>query len=239
MSSPWFDHVWNAVGTSCSRECCALFALHRDLNILKRLPMGARVLVGPADLFGSHVPDEVVRDIFVLMARHPHLVFRVLTQNPYRMEQWFGSWAGNALQEWVFEMGESWPLANIELGVRVGDQEQADSYIGALVASPTASRFIVIDHMRSSIDLEGISCPAGCYSKDQTQSCSVCVKIEPPICKDGSYNALREGIDEVIITRIKLELGGFSKELLWREDIIEQCKTNKVRITLPTPPPLR
>lgn len=106
----WFEHVWNPVGTACARECCAMFVVRRDLSVLVHLPPATRVLVGPSDLFGAHVPDNVIRDIFVLMARHPEIQFRVLTRNPNRMEQWFGCWAASEIQEWTGQMGVSYPL---------------------------------------------------------------------------------------------------------------------------------
>ncbi|TAL44696.1 MAG: DUF5131 family protein [Salinibacterium sp.] len=233
MSRPlhWFDHIWNAVGTSCARECCAMFVLRRDLSVLKHLQAGTRVLVGPSDLFGSHVPDPIIRDILLIMARNPRLRFRVLTRNAYRMEQWFGCWASSELQQMV----EDWPLVNVELGVLIRDQDSADSYVGALVATPAQHRFIVVDRLKGEVDLEEMTCPAGVYSQDQMRACSICVGTEPPICQDGNYNALREGIDEVILAAPVLG-PGHSDEPAWRGNIIGQCNKNNVSIFRPRPP---
>jgi len=169
------------------------------------------------------VPDGVIRDLFMVMARHPMQNFRVLVEHAHRMEQWFGSWACHTLQQWLAESGIDWPLPNVHLGVVVWDQDTLEDRVGPLVASPAVSRFIVVPKFWGMIDPTEITCPSGVYSPEQIRACSICNGV-PAICYNGKFNALRGGIDEVILLDDRLD----DRSVLWHDELRELCDRYQV-----------
>jgi hypothetical protein len=218
----WFDQVWNPVGVDCARACCTEHAQRIGLVRLAGWA-GQRVLVGPAYLFDTRVPDDVIRDMFMVMAKYPQHVFRVLAKNTYRMEQWFGTWACHQVEEWAISINVDWPLPNVQLGIVVSDQETLEDRIGSLLASPAVARFIVVDKFRGFIDLTHVICPAEIYSKEQVRACSICNGVRA-ICEDGQYNALRGGIDEVVLCDINLD----EASALFHDDLCAKCDEHQV-----------
>lgn len=104
-----------------------------------------------SDLFHESLPDEVIADIFMVMALARRHTFQVLTKRPERMRQWFAgnvSAAGRLIGyvrprrgDWTAVEGPTWPLPNVWLGVSVEGAGHEDR-IAHLLAVPAAVRFV-------------------------------------------------------------------------------------------------
>lgn len=232
--SRWFDRIWDPVGLGgCTRECCAIFYARSSIARMRYWKDPYVVLVGPGDLFGTHVRDDVIKDIYMIMAKMPQHRFRVLVRNIYKMEQWFGTYECMSLQEHFAMDDMEWPPPNIELGVVVVDELTGSERIGTLVATPAATRFVVIDRLQTAIDLTDIECPSGAYDQDQARSCTLCAGGEQNVCRDGRYNCLAEGIDTVILADAVMGRGP-EMEPAWRGEIVTQCELHGVQVIRPT-----
>lgn len=219
----WFDRVWYPFGT-CDKPCCMLFQARIKIDRLQRW-RPCRILVGGiVDLFASRIPDEVIRDLFFVMAKNPRHRFRIVTRDAFRMEQWFGSHASTELQKSLIEADVQYPCENIDLGIIARTQVELHDQLGALVSSPAARRFIVFDRIHGPIDLTDIDCPGMVYEKSQVTSCRVCFGKEY-ICDRGRYNALVEDIHEVIVGPVTLGDGE-----IWRQEIMDQCEDHHVNV---------
>ncbi len=222
-SSGWFDRIWNPTGVDCRRQCCSMFAARTGIMRLDLWP-GQRILVGPDDLFDAVVPDNVIRDLYTVMAKRSQHTFKILTHNAYRMEQWYGTWASRQVQEWMAEQDKDWPPDNITLGISTAtDEENFDEQVGALIGSPAIHRFVVVPKFSTYHDLTDVGCPGGTYRKEQVRSCGVCSGNDA-VCRDGRYNALVEGISEVIICDRELD----NVTAMWSDDLAAKCEEHGV-----------
>lgn len=184
---------------------------------------GTRVLVGPVDLWNSEIPDQVIRDLFLAMASLPQHRFRIVTENAYRMEQWFGTTAAAELEAWMADCEIPWPLPWVALGILVHDQESLEDRLGGLLGSPASERIVVINGHKNHIDLTDVGCPAGIYEASQVSSCSLC-DGEREFCRDGRYNALVDGITEVVLCDRNLD----NVTAIMADNIEDQCSMHMV-----------
>lgn len=221
----WVDRVWSPLGKICQHTCCTVFAARSQISALDTWEDGTRVLVRP-DLFNSRIPDEVIRDLFMVMARNPHLTFKVLTAEPARMEQWFGTWASSQVADWMAKSDRNWPCDNIELGIVVRDQDQGEYDLASLLGAPAVRRFVILNDIIEPINLTDIECPGGIYEATQVKSCSMCDGKEGA-CRYGRYNALALGVHEVLIGR---QAEPFDDLNNWRSDVVAQCQAHGVSI---------
>jgi hypothetical protein len=222
----WANGEWNPIYRHPHATCCALFLARLRISQLGRWRRPMRLLVGGNDLFGTGIPDDAIRDIYRTMMDYPAHTFLVVTKNAFRMEQWFGSWAGTELQEWAMDQDIDWPPQNIHLGIVAHDQDTLDDRLGALIASPARSRFVVFYKVHSRINLMDVECPRG-YGPEFTRSCEIC-QGSLSVCYNGVYNALKQGIDEVVLLRARGpdDLLQLQLEL----DLTEQCRQHNVPI---------
>lgn len=155
-----------------------------------------------SDLFHENVPDDFIKEVFVIMARSPLQTFQVLTKRSSRMEQWFGSWAGHEAAREAAELEVEWPLPNVWLGVSVETQDWAGDRIPGLLNVPAAVRFVSAEPLLEDLDL---------------------MLVEDPT-EGGYFNALEQGIDWVIVG---CESGAALKrremEEWWVRDLRRQC----------------
>ncbi|MBB3937720.1 phage Gp37/Gp68 family protein [Aureimonas phyllosphaerae] len=124
------------------------------------------------DLFAEGVTDEMLDQVFAVMALAPQHTFQVLTKRPDRMRDYCrrvdergrhpsmnaaaalaatGCWNTPALDLRV------WPLPNVWLGVSAEDQRRADERIPALLDTPAAVRWVSAEPMLGPIDFTSIS----------------------------------------------------------------------------------
>lgn len=103
------------------------------------------------DLFAEFVTDEMIDRVFAVMALCPQHTFQVLTKRSARMRAYVTArpqaiWDRHALavEPKASERLKAldWPLPNVWLGVSAEDQENADSRIPDLLATPAAVRFV-------------------------------------------------------------------------------------------------
>ncbi|KMO18874.1 phage Gp37/Gp68 family protein [Methylobacterium indicum] len=133
------------------------------------------------DLFHEGVPDDVLDQVFAVMALAPQHTFQVLTKRADRMRAYMTDpGAPRRIHALVCDMAilfaldvvliadpamerhappgprvmlGAWPLANVWLGVSVEDQRRADERIPDLLATPAAVRWISAEPLLGPIDL--------------------------------------------------------------------------------------
>lgn len=136
------------------------------------------------DLFGEWVPDELIDQVFGVMALCPQHTFQVLTKRADRMRRWMtetgpeydmeiGDTSGRLTRKGAVLLEahglrkknagagrsiEQWPLPNVWLGVTAGTQKSADERIPHLKETPAALRFLSCEPLleRVEVDLNGI-----------------------------------------------------------------------------------
>lgn len=182
-----------------------------------------------SDLFHPDVPDDFIGSVFAVMGQADRQTFMVLTKRADRMEQWFGSWAAAEAIEFLADLGYEWPLPNVWVGVSAENQEEADRRIPSLIATPAAIRFVSAEPLLGTIDLERIECPV--YRDEKNHSvvaqCGMCPDRDDSCCQNGFFNAMKEGIDWVIVG---CETG--PRKLVrpmdsqWVRDLRDQCVRN-------------
>ncbi|MBA5778234.1 phage Gp37/Gp68 family protein [Stappia sp. F7233] len=131
------------------------------------------------DLFHEAVPDEVLDEVFAIMALCPQHTFQVLTKRSKRMREYLrdpntpfrvadmatvvgrhlpdghpgwqrGNWRASPIIGCT--QPANWPLTNVWIGVSVEDQTRADERIPDLLATPTAIRFVSAEPLLGPVD---------------------------------------------------------------------------------------
>jgi protein gp37 len=129
-----------------------------------------------SDLFGKFVPFAYAAACFGVMAATPRHTYQVLTKRAARLLKW-SSWIAGFEKEdgppptFVCEteaenhgaeidrLEPPWPLANVHLGVSVGDRKHGLPRIALLRRVPAALRFLSIEPLLEDLgelDLTGI-----------------------------------------------------------------------------------
>jgi protein gp37 len=121
------------------------------------------------DLFLEHIPDEMIDQVFAIMALAPQHTFQVLTKRAKRMEDYFattnspGYERRDKIDNQAGEFGachcnldapNRWPLPNVWLGVSVEDQIRADERIPLLLQTPAKIRFLSCEPLLGPINLD-------------------------------------------------------------------------------------
>lgn len=134
------------------------------------------------DLFHENVPDEVIDQIFAVMALARQHTFIVTTKRPERMAEYMisrlGLFQGKA-PSWEHPVQKKieriinerptpedaglwkWPLPNVWLGVSVENQATADERIPALLETPAAVRWLSCEPLLGPVDLRFVYEPEG------------------------------------------------------------------------------
>lgn len=186
----WCDRVWNPI-SGCSHSgspgCDHCYArrmaqrlkgrfgypaddpfrvtLHRDrLEEPWRWRKRSRVFIcSMGDLFHEDVPHRFIQDVINalylgpkdLWNETPH-TYIVLTKRPERMRDFFGDWTP---EDW-----NDWP--HLWLGVTAENQQRADERIPILLQIPAKVKFVSIEPMLGSVDLDGYLEPQCCTVAD-------------------------------------------------------------------------
>lgn len=171
----WADEVWNPVTgcTKVSQGCKNCYAeriakrfwkprkfdqvrCHPDrLDDPRAWIKPRRVFVNSmSDLFHPDVPLDFILAIFYRMGQHDRHKYIVLTKRPHRMLKFFHYWSETnrvQINEGLpfFEP----PMQNVWLGVSVEDQKTADERIPLLLQTPAAVRFVSVEPMLESVDI--------------------------------------------------------------------------------------
>jgi len=127
------------------------------------------------DLFADFVSDNMLDQVFAIMALSPQHVFQVLTKRPERLRAYVqaqaeGSrhvgdhvdiWQTKGLIPegvdtfggWIGSPDRPRPLPNVWLGVSVEDQAAADERIPLLLETPAAMRWLSCEPLLGPVDL--------------------------------------------------------------------------------------
>lgn len=124
-----------------------------------------------SDLFHESVPDEIIDQVFAVMAETPWHTFQVLTKraarmrqyltNPLRMQLVSGTACilGAAGKIRGLEDPQPWPLPNVILMVSAERQQEADERIPELLATPATRRGVSLEPLLGPINLKRIVLP--------------------------------------------------------------------------------
>lgn len=141
-----------------SRDLVEIRAVNLDVPLRWRTPR--RIFVeSMSDLFAEFVPDELIDQVFAVMALSPQHTFQVLTKRPERMRAYLATAGDRACCDGITNAAAEldttrltdkqfcerlnvWPLPNVHLGVSVEDQATADERIPLLLQTPAAVRFV-------------------------------------------------------------------------------------------------
>lgn len=158
----WCDATWNPV-VGCSKVspgCDNCYAEVLTRRWPSRFPRGfavdlkrhrlgdpqrwrkpRRIFVNSmSDLFHPQVPDEFVRQVWLMMAWTPHHTFQVLTKRPHRMKHKI-----ETLRLPLYH--------HIWVGTSVEDQRFYDNRVLPLTGIPAPVRFLSIEPLLGPIDL--------------------------------------------------------------------------------------
>lgn len=164
-----------------------------------------------SDLFYENFSDELIDQVFAVMALSPQHTFQVLTKRAERMLQYFErhDTRGRVLHSACFDHKKDdlliacakwnvrghldipWPLPNVWLGVSAERQQEADERIPHLLQTPAAVRFVSCEPLLGALDLgQWLTPKRGCANCGDGQQDGKC--CDEPIVVDS--NAL----DQVI-----------------------------------------
>ncbi|MCC4299348.1 DUF5131 family protein [Aurantimonas coralicida] len=146
------------------------------------------------DLFAEGVTDDMLDQVFAVMALAPQHVFQVLTKRPVRMRDYLRTRAGDWMLHWPDAARKAGallgdmrtikelrlPLPNVWLGVSVEDQRRADERIPILLDTPAAVRWISAEPLLGPVDLTSIDTGSGWVDSLQSY-------IHYPMPSDGHF----------------------------------------------------
>lgn len=123
-----------------------------------------------SDLFFEAIPDELIDQVFAVMALASRHTFQVLTKRAVRMRDYLrgcdnGSHIWTARPRIINRMAKfaksfgipKFPLPNVWLGVSVEDQERADQRIPKLLDTPAAIRFLSCEPLLGPLHLRVVN----------------------------------------------------------------------------------
>jgi protein gp37 len=184
----WTDATWNPV-SGCSKVStgCTNCYAERDWARLSKNPKSPyfgraftdvrchperldqplrwrrprRIFVNSmSDLFHEDVPFDFVRQVCIVMTKAAQHTFQILTKRPERMRSFF-SLGAQLFPDSAFQLAP-----NIWLGASIEDQATADKRIPVLLETPAAVRFLSIEPMLESIDIDRYLWSAGGLDED-------------------------------------------------------------------------
>jgi protein gp37 len=120
-----------------------------------------------SDMFHKDISDDLLAQMFAVMAATPQHTYQILTKrhgrmrsllaNPAFVERFDAEFLDLTVNRFPHLAVEhwGWPLPNVHLGVSCEDQQWADVRIPALLATPAAVRFLSCEPLLGPIDLAG------------------------------------------------------------------------------------
>ena len=150
-------------------------------------PRPRRIFVeNQSDLFAEWVTDEMLDQVFAVMALCPQHIFQVLTKRSERMLAYLGVGENSLMYRWGFfasyamylhtgvndvdrdsSLAPKWPLPNVWLGVTVENQAAAKR-IWTLLETPAAVRFVSCEPLLGTVDLDAIEALCKTWRKGAT-----------------------------------------------------------------------
>jgi protein gp37 len=124
-----------------------------------------------SDLFHENLADDVIDDVFAVMAAAWHHTFQVLTKRPARMLAYMTSTSNGAKRQMHVQSSLNqlqhrnpkrelrpyvpWPLPNVWLGTSTEDQATLDERVQQLLWTPAAVRWISAEPLLGPLNLAG------------------------------------------------------------------------------------
>jgi len=154
-----------------------------------------------SDLFHEDVPRDFIGVAFAIMRECGRHTFQILTKRPERMRD---------VVSWI-RASETGPISpNIQLGVSVERQREADERIPLLLQTPAAVRFLSVEPQLAHVDLSGGESIDGMPVVNPLTGANWC---DPPIPR----------IDWVICGG-ESGPGARPFNLAWAESLLAQCR---------------
>lgn len=193
---------------------------------------GRRVFVcSMTDLFLEQHTDEMIDQVFAVMALASQHTFQVLTKRPERMQEYLAGWSeggmtrvdvlknegeryalatgrGSIIDIETSEGTRPWPLPNVWLGVSAEDQQRAEERIPFLLETPAAVRWVSYEPALGPINFEKI----GKFRNEDLSALEECVG-----------HVERAKLDWVVVGG---ESGPGARPFTpgWAMDVINQCR---------------
>jgi len=134
-----------------------------------------RVFVGDmSDLFHKDRDPRIISKTFAVIARASHIDFQVLTKRSDVLLDYITGTAAADLARQLYNLNkliesggaqgrglDQWPLPNVWLGVSVENQAAAEARIPNLLATPAALRFLSVEPLLESVDLQRLKVGEG------------------------------------------------------------------------------
>jgi protein gp37 len=177
----------------------------------------ATIFVGDMfDLFHEAIPVEMIAEVLRVAWKLKRHTFQFLTKRAERMQRLVSA----AQQKWEVEFDET-----MWFGVSVESQQYADERIPLLLQTPAAVRFLSVEPMLETVDLDGKR-SAGwwktCPTCDGDMSVPAPGGGKPcPTCWD--HQGSIRGIDWVICGG-ESGPGARPFNLAWAESLLDQCR---------------
>lgn len=172
-----------------------------------------------SDVFDNEVPDSWRQDLFKLIADTPNLDWILLTKR-----------IGN-VRPYMQRDGLAFDLisrGNVQLGITVTTQPEADRDIEKLLATPARTKILSIEPLLSAIDISDFlrpsdpHCKTGFVTSDRYEAgyCNTCAGYESDPIHDP---AMHDHIDGVFVGG---ESGPGSRPMHpdWVQDLRDQCE---------------
>jgi protein gp37 len=134
------------------------------------MPLGvdkpSRIFVNAfADVFHEEMTDAMVDRVFAVMAAAPRHTYVILTKRQKKMQTYMADPAtpgrvaaavAALAGQGIGQVGtaESWPPANVWLGVTTENQKEAERRVPALLQTPAAVRFVAAEPLLSAVEFK-------------------------------------------------------------------------------------
>jgi protein gp37 len=191
-----------------------------------------------SDLFYENFPDELIDQVFAVMALCPQHTFQVLTKRAEWMRTYLsrdetrGRIAAARLVNLLRGAGAGnpdevmpWPLPNVWLGVSTERQQEANERIPHLLQTPAAVRFISAEPLLGPIDLRNIALPDDRCDRRIDALTALVTRTMIGVSKEEWY--ADANLDWVIVGG---ESGPNARpfDVKWADSIVEECEEAQV-----------
>jgi protein gp37 len=137
-------------------------AIHEDrLAMPFSVDKPSRIFVNAfADVFHEEMTDAMVDRVFAVMAAAPQHTYVILTKRQKKMQAYMADPATpGRIAAAIAALGregkvESWPPANLWLGVTIENQKEAERRVPTLLETPAAVRFVAAEPLLSAVALK-------------------------------------------------------------------------------------
>lgn len=198
---------------------------------------GRRIFVcSMTDLFLEQHTDDMIDQVFAVMALSPQHTFQVLTKRPERMLKYLTdetlearrghllAGVGERIELAMFDLdpdaGEvAWPLPNVWLGVSAEDQERADERIPLLLETPAAVRWVSYEPALGPINFLKF----GVAERK---------RVQDVVASTGQPHRMDRWVDRLdwVVPGGESGPGARPFDPIWAYDTIRQCRGTRTKV---------